>query len=49
MDSVLYAFLWFAIVLITVTTMKFAGDWVLLPDVLIIILAFIAGKMREEW
>ena len=49
MDSVLHAFLWFAIVLITVTTMRFAGDWVLLPDVLIIILAFIAGKMREEW
>ena len=49
MDSVLYAFLWFAISLITVTTMKFAGGWVLLPVVLVIILAFIAGKMREGW
>lgn len=45
MDSVLHAFLWFAIVLITVTTMKFAGGWVLLPVVLVIILAFIAGKI----
>lgn len=49
MDSVLYAFLWFAIALIAVTTMKFAGGWVLLPVVLVIILAFIAGKMREGW
>ena len=49
MDSVLYAVLWFAISLITVTTMKFAGGWVLLPVVLVIILAFIAGKMREGW
>ena len=49
MDSVLYAFLWFAIALITVTTMKFAGGWVLLPVVLVIILAFIAGRMREGW
>ena len=49
MDSVLYAFLWFAISLITVTTMMFAGGWVLLPVVLVIILAFIAGRMREGW
>ena len=35
--------------LITVTTMKFAGGWVLLPVVLVIILAFIAGRMREGW
>ena len=49
MDSVLYAVLWFAIALIAGTTMKFAGGWVLLPVVLVIILAFIAGKMREEW
>lgn len=49
MDSILYAFLWFAITLIAVTTMKFAGGWVLLPVVLVIILAFIAGIMREEW
>lgn len=49
MDSVLYAFIWFAIALITVTTMKFAGGWVLLPVVLVIILAFIAGRMREGW
>lgn len=49
MDSVLYAFLWFAIVLIAVTTMKFAGGWVLLPVVLVIILAFIAGRIREGW
>lgn len=49
MDSVLYAFLWFAIALIALATMKFAGGWVLVPVVLIIILAFIAGKMREGW
>ena len=49
MDSVLYAFLWFAIALIAVVTMKLAGGWVLLPVVLVIILAFIAGKMREGW
>ena len=49
MDSVLYAFIWFAIALIAVTTMKFAGGWVLLPIVLVIILAFIAGKIREGW
>lgn len=49
MDSVLYAFLWFAIALIVLVTMKFAGGWVLLPVVLVIILAFIAGKMREGW
>lgn len=40
MDSVLYAVLWFAITLIAVVTMKFAGGWVLLPVVLLIILAF---------
>lgn len=49
MDSVLYAVLWFAITLIAVVTMKFAGGWVLLPVVLVIILAFIAGRMREGW
>lgn len=49
MDSVLYAVLWFAIVLIAVVTMKFAGGWVLLPVALVIILAFIAGRMREGW
>lgn len=49
MDSVLYVFLWFAIALIAVTTMKIAGGWVLLPVVLVIILAFIAGIMREGW
>ena len=47
MDSVLYAFLWFAIALIAVTTMKFAGGWVLSHVLLVIILAFIAGRMRE--
>ena len=26
-----------------------AGGWVLLPVVLVIILAFIAGRMREGW
>lgn len=46
MDSVLYAFIWFAIALIAVTTMKFAGGWVLLPIVLVIILAFIDGKLK---
>ena len=49
MDSVLYAVLWFAIALITVVTMNFAGGWVLFPVVLVIILAFIAGRMREGW
>ena len=49
MDSVLYAVLWFAIALIAVTTMMFAGGWVLLLVVLVIILAFIAGRMREGW
>lgn len=49
MDSVLYVFLWFAITLITVVTMKFAGGWLLLPMVLVIILAFIAGRMWEGW
>ena len=49
MNSVLYAVLWFAIALIAVVTMKFAGGWVLLPVVLVIILAFIAGRMREGW
>ena len=49
MDSVLYAFLWFAIALIAVVTMKFAGGWVLLPVVLVIVLAFIAGRIREGW
>lgn len=49
MDSVLYAVLWFAIALIAVVTMNFAGGWVLLPVVLVIILAFIAGRMREGW
>ena len=47
MDSVLYAFIWFAIALIAVVTMKLVGGWVLLPVVLVIILAFIAGRMRE--
>lgn len=49
MDSVLYAFIWFAIALIVLVTMKFAGGWVLLPVVLVIILAFIAGRIREGW
>lgn len=49
MDPVVYAFIWFAIALIAVTTMKFAGGWVLLPVVLVIILAFIAGRIREGW
>ena len=49
MDSVVYAFIWFAIALMTLVTMNFAGGWVLLPVVLVIILAFIAGRMREGW
>lgn len=49
MDSVLYAFIWFAIALIAVTTMKLAGGWVLIPMILTIVLAFIAGRMREGW
>lgn len=49
MDSMLYAFLWFAIALITLTMIKFAGGWVLLPVSLVIILAFIAGRMQEGW
>ena len=49
MVSVLYGVVWFAIALIVLVTMKFAGGWVLLPVVLVIILAFIAGRMREGW
>lgn len=49
MNSVVYAFIWFAIALMTLVTMKFAGGWVLLPVVLVIILAFIAGRIREGW
>lgn len=49
MDSVVYAFIWFAIALIVLVTMKFAGGWVLLPVSLVIILAFIAGRIREGW
>lgn len=49
MDSVLYAVLWFAIALIALVTMGIAGGWVLLPVSLVIILAFIAGRMREGW
>ena len=49
MDSVVYAFIWFAIALMTLVTMKFAGGWVLLPVVLVIILAFIAGRIIEGW
>lgn len=49
MDSVVYAFIWFAIALMTLVTMKFAGGWVLLPIALVIILAFIAGRIREGW
>lgn len=49
MDSVVYAFLWFAIALIALVTMKFAGGWVLLPVGLVIVLTFIAGKMHEGW
>lgn len=49
MDSVVYAFIWFAIALMTLVTMKFAGGWVLLPVVLVIILALIAVRMREGW
>ena len=49
MDSVVYAFIWFAIALIALVTMRIAGGWVLLPVVLEIILAFIAGRIREGW
>lgn len=49
MDSVLYAILWFAIALIAVVTMKFAGGWVLIPMILTIVLAFIAGRIHEGW
>ena len=49
MDSVLYAVLWFAIALIAVVTMNFAGGWVILPVALVIILAFIAGRIHEGW
>lgn len=49
MDSVLYAFLWFVIVLIVITTMQIAGGWTLIPSGLIAVLAFIAGKMHEGW
>lgn len=49
MDSVLYAFLWFAITLIVIVTMSIVGGWTLLPTALIAVLAFIAGKMHEGW
>lgn len=49
MDSVVYAFIWFAIALIALVTMMIAGGWVLLPVSLVIILAFIAGRIREGW
>lgn len=49
MDSVLYAVLWFAIALIALVTMRVAGGWVLLLVSLVIILAFIAGRIREGW
>lgn len=49
MDSTLYAFLWFVIVLIEITTMQIAGGWTLIPSALITVLAFIAGKMHEGW
>lgn len=49
MDIILYAFIWFVIVLIAVITMSIAGGWVLLPVSLVIILAFIVGRMREGW
>ena len=49
MNSVLYVFLWFAILLVMLVTMSVAGGWILLPVVLLIILAFIAGRMREGW
>ena len=49
MDSVLYAFLWFAIALITVTTNEICCWLGVTAVVLVIILAFIAGKIREGW
>ena len=49
MDSVLYAFLWFAITLIVIVTMQIAGGWTLILSGLIAVLAFIAGKMHEGW
>lgn len=49
MDSVLYAFLWFAITLIVIVTMSVVGGWTLIPSGLIAVLAFIAGKMHEGW
>lgn len=49
MDSVLYAFIWFAITLIVIVTMQIAGGWTLIPSGLIVVLAFIAGKMHEGW
>lgn len=49
MDSVLYAVLWFAIALAVLVTMSVVGGWVLIPMILTIVLAFIAGRMREGW
>lgn len=49
MDSVLYAVLWFVIMLIAVVTMEFVGGWILVPMILTIALAFIAGRMGEGW
>lgn len=49
MGSVLYAVLWFAIALAVLVTMSVVGGWVLIPMILTIVLAFIAGRMREGW
>jgi hypothetical protein len=49
MDSVLYGIIWFAISLTVLVTMSAVGGWVLIPMILTIVLAFIAGRMREGW
>ncbi|WP_346691587.1 hypothetical protein [Limosilactobacillus vaginalis] len=48
MDSVLYGIIWFAIALAVLVTMSVVGGWVLIPMILTIVLAFIAGRMRER-
>lgn len=49
MDSVLYGIIWFTIALTVLVTMSVTGGWILVPMILMIVLAFIAGRMREGW
>lgn len=48
-ETLLTAVVWLAIVLVGLTTAIASGSWVMLPIGLIIILAFIAGKLHKGW